>query len=246
MISERSRPNLNTESVTIFFIYQAVASVRILVGVLQWSEDLTPILLILGLLFKLGVAPFHGWILPVLKGSNLLIFFILTSPVKLPTYLLRDLWVEDFYPLIILRVVVGLVLSVNQRHLLIMIAASRITSTGVLLTCLKAGIFDWYFLRYRISLGFIMYGLRASDHRVVSLGLISLLGLPLFPLFLPKVSLLYFLLHGSPLRAIFLLMVFIASGLYYVKFLISGFIELSSRAWRVLSALVLISLFPIA
>ena len=244
IIIDRSRPNFNTESVIIYFIYQAVARILILCGVIQWMGDTPSLLLVSGILVKLGVVPFHIWVLPVLKGCGLSIFFLLLVPVKLPVYILRDFWVEDFLPLLLLRIGVGVFLAINQRSLLSLVGASRIASTGILLMCLKMEIFNWYFLGYASSIGCILYGIRVRENLVLSFGILSLLGLPFLPMFFPKLSLLVFRLNRVPYAAFFVLSRFMISAIYYVKFLPSGLIKLTTRRLACIRGLVFISIIP--
>ena len=244
IIIDRSRPNLNTESVIIYFIYQAVARVLVLCGVMQWIGDTPPLLLATGLLVKLGVVPFHIWVVPVLKGCGLLIFFLLLVPVKLPVYMLRDFWVEDFLPLLLLSIGAGVFLAINQRSLLSLVGASRITSTGILLMCLKMEIFNWYFWGYASSIGCILYGIRAKENLALSLGILSLLGLPLLPMFFPKLSLLAFWLNRAPYVAFFTLSRFMASAIYYVKFLPFVLIKATPRRLACIRGLVFTSIIP--
>jgi len=245
IIMDSSRPNFNTESVIVYFIYQAVARILILCGVMQWMSDSPSLLLVAGILVKLGVVPFHVWVLPVLKGCGLRMFFLLLVPVKLPVYILRDFWVEDFLPLLLLSIRVGVLLAINQSSLLSLVGASRIASTGVLLMCLKMEIFNWYFLGYASSVGCILYGVRVAEGLIMSFGILSLLGLPFLPIFFPKVSLLVFRLNRVPYAAFFVLGRFIVSAVYYVKFLPSGLMKLTSRRLAWLRGLVLISVVPI-
>ena len=236
------RPRLNTESVIVYFIYQAIARIRILVGIIQWIENFPPMLLVIGVIVKLGVVPFHVWVLPVIKGCNLSAFFTLLVPVKLPIYLIREPWVGDFLLPILVRVIVGVLLSINQRSLIRLIAASRISSTGLLLMCEKIGVFSSYFVGYSSSLCCVLLGVAYLDCRVTSVGIISLLGLPLLPIFFPKLWLLLGRLRYTPFIRIIILARFMFSSLYYVKFLPVGLIKERRLGAQALLVIVLISL----
>ena len=180
----------------------------------------------------------------MLKGCGLLTFFLLLVPVKLPVYKLRDFWVEDFVPLLLLRIGVGVFLAINQRSLLSLVGASRIASTGIVLLSLKMEIFNWYFIGYASSIRCILYGIRVKENLVVSFGILSLLGLPFLPMFFPKLSLLAFRLNRVPYVAFLILCRFMISAIYYVKFLPSGLMKLTSRRLVCIRGLVLISIIP--
>lgn len=242
IVSDTSRPNFNTESVIVYFVYQAVASILILCGVIQWVRDSPSFLLAIGIMVKLGVVPFHVWVLPVLKGCSLHILFLLLVPIKLPLYILRAYWVEDFLLLLLIRVMAGILLAINQSSLLRLVRASRISSTGVLLLCLKVGIFNWYFLGYALSLGCVLYGLFRSDGLMSSIGILSILGLPFLPIFFPKLSLLISLINRIPFMSLLILTSFMISATYYVKFLPLGIIKPSSKRLKALRAIVAVSI----
>ena len=245
IVMDRPRPNVNTESVIIYFVYQAVARILILCGVMQHIRDMPSLLLISGIMVKLGVVPFHVWVLPVFKGCRLPVFFLLLVPVKLPVYVLRDFWVEDFLPVVLLRTVVGILLAINQSSLLSLIAASRIASTGILLICLKMEMFNRYFAGYASSVGCILYGLNWREGLMLSCGILSLVGLPFLPIFLPKLSLLLFRLSTAPYVAFLILLRFITSSIYYVKFLPLSAINLTLRGLTCVGGLVIISIISI-
>ena len=143
--------------------------------------------------------------------------------------MVRDLWVEDYYPAILLRLVVGVILSLRQTSLLRVIATSRITSTGILLICLKMEIFGSYFLSYRASVVCLLLREFYRDSIMSFFGVLSLIGVPLLPIFIPKLQVLTFLIETSLVSSFIILMTFRASSLYYVKFLIPGGIKWSAR-----------------
>merc|ERR1711974_322699 len=87
---------------------------------------------------------------------------------------------------IIIRVVVGILLARNQSQVLRLVAARRISSTGILIFSINRDVFFWYFLMYSISLTSLVIGLNRKDNAYVGIRLFSLLGLPILPMFLPK------------------------------------------------------------
>ena len=84
------KESINSESVVIYFIYQAIASILIISGIIRNYININSYLFIAGVFVKLGIFPFHLWVLPVLSGCSHLIIFTLLIPVKLPIYMLRN------------------------------------------------------------------------------------------------------------------------------------------------------------
>merc|ERR1712012_544708 len=82
LMFSRSREGMGTESVIIYFIYQAVARILIMAGFLRRIIDSSRVLIMVGIIVKLGIFPFHVWVLPVLKGCSLWAFFSFINSCK--------------------------------------------------------------------------------------------------------------------------------------------------------------------
>jgi len=155
--------------------------------------------------------------------------------------MVRELWVEEFYVIVLLRVVAGALLSLRQIRLLRVIATSRVASTGILLICLKTEVFRIYFLRYRMSVACVLLRVLYCDSMMAFFGVLSLIGLPLLPIFIPKLQVLMFLIEISLISAIIVLLRFMVSSLYYVKFLIPGGMKWSAAGITTAARLVRVS-----
>ena len=245
LIFSRSREGINTESVIIYFIYQAVARILIMAGFLRRIIDSSRVLIMVGIIVKLGIFPFHVWVLPVLKGCSLWAFLVLLIPVKLPIYNLSFQWFNGLRFFILLRVGAGVVLAMNQRDAYRLVAARSISSTGILVISINSGVFSPYFSMYSLRVrGFIM-GLLLKDNYYLGFGLLSLVGLPLLPIFLPKMALLWYCLECSWALTGFLLLRFIVSALYYVKFIPRRMSSLISSNLGKVFFLIAVSLTPL-
>ena len=218
LILKSRKPSLNSESVIIYFIYQALASILIITGFINYYIDITPFTFLLGIFIKLGMFPFHLWVIPVLTGCSYRIIFTLLVPVKIPMYLLSDCKRGLLIPVRIFRMVTGIVLAINQTRLLKVIIGSRIGSSGILVSRFQVNIFRLYFLIYSITLLTFLYRLYIFNTTLTFVRLLSFLGVPLFPLFIPKLLLLRKFIE-VPFFSGFLLLTFAVSSLYYVKFL---------------------------
>lgn len=245
VISNRVYSSYNTESLIIYFIYQAMARIFIIVGIIQDQSNYSLILITLGILVKLGVFPFHVWVMPVLKGCSLNMFFLLLVPVKLPIYFLSFHFMSDLIFPVVFTIIIGVILAINQSSLLGVIAARRISSTGILLVSLNVDVFSFYFIGYSLSIGVLLYRVKFNNKGLLFFSILSLLGLPLLPLFFPKLILLVNRSLIIPFFSVFILLSFIISSLYYVKFIPSNIIKLDNKSYVIVSIIILFSFLPV-
>ena len=236
-----SKSSLNSESVLIYFIYQAMARILIIVGFISNYMDLTSYTFLLGILIKLGMFPFHLWVIPVLTGCSYRIIFTLLVPVKVPIYLLRDSKRGLLIPVRVLRMITGIILAMNQTKLIKVIIGSRIGSSGILVRSFQVDIFSLYFFIYSLTLLVFLYRIYIENVSLTFVRLLSFLGVPLFPLFIPKLILLRKFIE-VPAFSLFLLATFAASSLYYVKFL-PRVAERDIR-WKWITMFLLVSFLP--
>ncbi len=218
LILKSEKNSLNSESVILYFIYQAMARILIITGFIRNYMDLFSPTLRLGIIIKLGIFPFHLWIIPVLTGCSYNIIFTLLIPIKVPIYLLRDLKRGLVLYVRALRIITGIILAINQTTPLKVIIRSRIRTSGLLVRSFTVNIFYLYFLIYSFTLVSFLYSLYTQRPSLTFLRVLSFLGIPLFPLFIPKLILLRKFIE-VPLFSIFLLGSFAVSSLYYVKLL---------------------------
>merc|ERR1712002_659454 len=127
-------------------------------------------------------------------GCSYNIIFTLLIPVKLPVYFLRRHLGIYRRRLILfvstIRIITGVFLAIVQREPLNIIIRSRIRTSGILVRRVRVGIFNIYYIIYGFTLMIFLYGLYINDRSLIFLRLSSFLGIPLLPIFLPKVFLL--------------------------------------------------------
>ncbi|KAN0036268.1 hypothetical protein ACTA71_002910 [Dictyostelium dimigraforme] len=103
-------------------------------------------LIVLGLIIKLGVAPFHGWLIDTYEGTGMLMTFYLTITQKivtiivlinlyknLITYLNLEVLNKGLVVLILVTLIVGTVGSLRQQKLIRFIAYSAIVNSALLI-----------------------------------------------------------------------------------------------------------------
>ncbi|QXG77340.1 NADH-quinone oxidoreductase subunit NuoN [Modestobacter sp. L9-4] len=134
-------------------VYGATGSIRLAdVGAASGRTGSEPLLLlglgllVVGLMFKAGVAPFHTWTPDVYQGAPTAVTAFMASATKVAAFgaVLRllyvgfggaaDTWRPLLYTLAIVSMVVGAVLGLTQTDLKRMLAYSSIAHAGFLLT----------------------------------------------------------------------------------------------------------------
>ena len=128
----------------LYFRYQAIAGVFLIAGILGGSHAVFS----LGLLVKLGLFPFHMWVVPVLTACPAWMLFTLLVPLKLPIYLLRG----GLEGLCIPRLAAGAALATAETSPVAVIAARRIMSRGLVVLAKGHALFWLFFVAYAATL----------------------------------------------------------------------------------------------
>lgn len=115
------------------------------------SIILACVFLIIGLSFKLGVAPFHLWLPDIYQGAprfivtifvlipKLAIFYVLTKFLYIIFPLIFPVWSPLLYIMGILSIILGALGGLNQTSFLRLLAYSTITDMGYVFIALSFG-----------------------------------------------------------------------------------------------------------
>jgi NADH-quinone oxidoreductase subunit N len=142
------------------------------VNVNNWIVILGVIMVLVGIGFKLSLAPFHMWTIDVYKGSSTSVLMILSTIVKFSVmFVLLRLLFEAFFPLqnywkqiiqllIIISAFVGFIGAINQKSIKGFIAYSSIGNMAYLLmvALLNSTNYFVYFFIYIIIYGVSVIG----------------------------------------------------------------------------------------
>jgi NADH-quinone oxidoreductase subunit N len=140
----------------ITFIYGASASFDLdaIRKYLVYNQSVSPlfyvgtILLLIGLLFKVGAAPFHFWTPDVYEGSPTLITTFMSTVVKTAGFAsilrlfsdtfapLQDFWLPPLMVIVCLTLLLGNITALFQKNFKRMLAYSSISHAGYLLFAL--------------------------------------------------------------------------------------------------------------
>nr|ALA07932.1 NADH dehydrogenase subunit 2 [Argopecten irradians concentricus] len=223
---------LSVDSVFKYFFAQSFGSSVIIMGLVMGGwVGLGPVMacLVLGLMVKVGAAPFHFWVVEVLKGIRVeCMWFLLTVQKLVPLMLVTQVG-QGSWALFVcsgLSVLVGSISGVGATSLSRLVGYSSIAHTGwSLAACISGMSVLWfYLLAYWISLtGFLRFS--KGDWRLSSWGgeglascffLFSLGGFPPFLGFFGKLAVMVAVVGACPLLLIPLAVGSVVSWGYYL------------------------------
>nr|YP_010582961.1 NADH dehydrogenase subunit 2 [Vatana ogromna]UGN61407.1 NADH dehydrogenase subunit 2 [Vatana ogromna] len=147
---------ISSESTMKYFIVQSISSSMLMLSMLimimkgDYNYDY---MLTTSLLVKMGVAPFHNWVLTVIEGLDLFVMIILltmnkVAPITLLSYLMKSTMI-----IIFMTMLIGAMLGLNQNSIKKLIGYSSIFNMGMILSVIKLN-FMWmlYIAVYSILL----------------------------------------------------------------------------------------------
>jgi len=217
---------LPAHSLVLLFICSVVGGLLFLVGSLHpTSYSLIPNI---GLLLKLGLAPFHFWMLKVVVFVTEFSSFILLGLMKVgPLFLLID---GPSFTLVwgLLSFVVGLPVLYSCTSVNLVLLGSGILQFCVL-SALQASTLNFYLSSYLVSL--LLCCCAHTLHVSYLLAFLSLAGLPPFLFFVAKLS----VLVSSPFLVCILVLLVSALRLFpYALFGSSHLVPFSSSPFSIL------------
>nr|ATC73046.1 NADH dehydrogenase subunit 2 [Cuerna sp. EMHAU-2015-Zz052311] len=134
-----TKNSYNSESMMKYFIIQGTSSSLLILGIMfmLMMIELSNYIIIISIMLKIGMAPFHNWVLSVVEGLNYeCIFILLTlmkiSPLMIISYMNLMLWIP-----IIISLVVGAALGVNQNSMRKILGYSSIYNLGFTCSCIS-------------------------------------------------------------------------------------------------------------
>nr|YP_009827432.1 NADH dehydrogenase subunit 2 [Hermissenda emurai]QIV24378.1 NADH dehydrogenase subunit 2 [Hermissenda emurai] len=235
LVSE-SPQSISKEASMKYFCVQALGSGLLMCGgifkfVLPANSDLV---LLVGLLLKLGAFPLHFWVPSVIAGLDFFGLFLTLTWQKIAPFLFlinlleSSSWLQP-YVLVIggASAVVGAIIGLNQTMLGPLLGASSVSHTGWAMIGAVTGSLWVYFILYGLSLLFVVYFLKSKEYFLSSLTFLGLSGLPPFILFLGKWSVMKAAMFaGMPLWSLFLPVTgSLLSLFFYLKVFFSCFLE---------------------
>nr|YP_010363564.1 NADH dehydrogenase subunit 2 [Atkinsoniella xanthoabdomena]UNZ12665.1 NADH dehydrogenase subunit 2 [Atkinsoniella xanthoabdomena] len=131
--------SLSSESMMKYFIIQSMSSSILMFGLLflLMLMKISIFMLITALLLKIGMVPFHNWVLSVVEGISyesilILLTLMKISPLMILSYINTMLWIP-----IILSLIFGATLGINQNSMRKIMAYSSIYNLGFICSCIN-------------------------------------------------------------------------------------------------------------
>nr|YP_009695270.1 NADH dehydrogenase subunit 2 [Ryssota otaheitana]QDM39464.1 NADH dehydrogenase subunit 2 [Ryssota otaheitana] len=218
---------LVTESSIKYFLVQSVASILMFfsgakIFMMMEAHFFNVIVLLLSLLMKLGMFPFHFWVIPVISNIGYMqIVFLLVFLKVAPLGLLNLVYTEfSLYSLTmifsVLTVIMGASLGNNCTNIRSLLASSSIVHSGWFFLGSMAGAMWFYFIVYSSILVISLIFINTNMYLLSSLMILSLSGMPPFMLFLTKYYILMLLVKLG--YSLFILVIPLASAAFSLNF----------------------------
>uniref|UniRef100_UPI00315DAF71 NADH dehydrogenase subunit 2 n=1 Tax=Choucentrus sinensis TaxID=3038122 RepID=UPI00315DAF71 len=145
---------LNSESCIKYFIIQSLSSAIMMMGVIMMATMIdSKFMLIMSIMLKLGMSPFHSWILSMVEGVKyypILILFTLmkAAPLNMISYINVNLNL-----IIMISLMVGSISGFNQNSVKKLLSYSSIVNMSFILSCINNyTIWATYLILYSISM----------------------------------------------------------------------------------------------
>nr|YP_010743018.1 NADH dehydrogenase subunit 2 [Anagonalia emeiensis]WEU75299.1 NADH dehydrogenase subunit 2 [Anagonalia emeiensis] len=130
---------LSSECMMKYFIIQSLSSSILMLGMMliMMLNEKSSFIITISLLLKIGMSPFHNWVLSIIEGLNYnstfyLLTFMKISPLVIMSYISKIIWIS-----IILSLIVGAILGINQNSIRKMLGYSSIFNLGFICSCIS-------------------------------------------------------------------------------------------------------------
>nr|ATI24696.1 NADH dehydrogenase subunit 2 [Karaftohelix adamsi] len=235
LMYEHNSLSLSPSSIKYFFA-QTVGSLCLFISglyltiYLSMSNPIVILVLIVGLCLKIGLFPFHFWVMPVMSGLPYTMLGLLGIPMKiLPLSLLassslvlsqKTVWSFLMLFLSSFSMIVGLLYGLRSVSIRAVLGASSITHGGWFLLASISGDMVMYFVMYSVMLILVVWSLHYHKLYAAGLGLVGMAGLPPFTLFFGKLAVLSAIIQQNiPIGVVVVaLLTAVLSLFYYLKF----------------------------
>nr|YP_011011067.1 NADH dehydrogenase subunit 2 [Cymoninus sechellensis]WPW49235.1 NADH dehydrogenase subunit 2 [Cymoninus sechellensis] len=244
----------SSQAMMIYFMTQSIGSMILLFSILVNStimispvmmEEITKSMLMISLLIKLGVAPFHNWYLEVLFNLKWIEALILMVWQKIAgLFILSNIIMNNMiYIMIMITTFIGAIGGINISSLMKLLGYSSINHMGwILLMMNNENQWYLYFMFYSIILimaclffnKFNIYYINQMYSNINSpleklnytIIFLSIGGLPPFLGFIPKWMVLYS--SNNILLLLLMMMMSLITLFYYMRIISSSFMMFSS------------------
>nr|YP_004733172.1 NADH dehydrogenase subunit 2 [Abidama producta]ACT36218.1 NADH dehydrogenase subunit 2 [Abidama producta] len=150
-----------SESSMKYFIIQSMGSSILLLGIIILSLKImeNTIIMMMGLMIKLGAAPFHMWMISMMESLNWMNCLILSTWQKIATLMLMSYIINKTSMInVVLSLIVGSIGGINQLSIKKMMAYSSINNMGWIIMSMMISMKLWmnYFIIYSMMITSLM------------------------------------------------------------------------------------------
>lgn len=151
---------ISSESILKYFLIQRVRSSILILGLILILIDinLNEFIISIAILLKIGVAPFHNWLLRIIEGLSFYTNMLLLTILKLAPLILFSYINIRIMFIVMLTILIGSIAGLNQTSTRKIIVYSSIFNIGLIMVSMKINSF-WlfYFAIYSVLVFRIFY-----------------------------------------------------------------------------------------
>nr|YP_009727905.1 NADH dehydrogenase subunit 2 [Notonecta montandoni]QHZ87280.1 NADH dehydrogenase subunit 2 [Notonecta montandoni] len=257
-LMSKSKNNLSSESMMLYFLVQSMGSVLFLMMIISNStimisptmiNDIINIVMTSSLLLKVGAAPFHFWLPEIMEKMNWVSCMIIMTWQKLAPLIILSMMLDTNNFIMIIAITsttVGAVGGLNQTSMRKIMAYSSISHLGWMLSCMKFENEMWmnYLMIYAIivvmtTMVFNYYSMFYLNQMTLNSNsmmekimysslMLSMGGLPPFLGFLPKWMVIQAMMSKSLYLVLTIMVLTTLVTLFYYLRMISTIIMINS------------------
>nr|WIM51126.1 NADH dehydrogenase subunit 2 [Extensus latus] len=149
-----------SESSIKYFIVQSASSCLLILGLLfmLMYNSSYEFLILMSLSLKVGLAPFHNWVLSMVDGLDYFLLFILLSVMKISPIFIISYMTMNFDLMILMSLLFGSISGLNQNSIRKIMAFSSIYNLGFIISSIYMNsIWMVYLILYSLVLFMLIY-----------------------------------------------------------------------------------------
>nr|YP_010827534.1 NADH dehydrogenase subunit 2 [Sinocentrus brevicornis]WFD60953.1 NADH dehydrogenase subunit 2 [Sinocentrus brevicornis] len=148
-----AKSKLNSESCIKYFIMQSLSSSIMMMGVIMMSFEMNKYFLLTSIAMKLGVVPFHTWVLSITEGMKYYSILVFSTVMKLGPMMVMSYLNSNYSTIIIMMLILSSIAGLNQNSMKKVIMYSSLFNMSFMLSCINnCSIWMTYFILYSASL----------------------------------------------------------------------------------------------
>nr|YP_009417629.1 NADH dehydrogenase subunit 2 [Japanagallia spinosa]ARX63979.1 NADH dehydrogenase subunit 2 [Japanagallia spinosa] len=250
---------LSSEASVKYFMIQSISSSMMMLGVLLLlinSKIDYQMILTSSMMLKMGIAPFHNWILEMIESVELMIMFLLLTLMKIAPLNMISYLMFKTNLFIFMSLLIGSLLGLSQTSLRKMMCYSSIFNLGFILASISLNSIWWfYMIMYSLMLVMILFLMNKMKINYISqlslnenksslkmniwLAMLSMGGMPPMMGFMMKLMIIQMMMTN---KEFFLSIIMIASStlvmFYYIRMsFISILLASSTVKWKIMNTM---------